>query len=92
MAGAQADTMEERGFLACSLWLVQLLFYTAQAHLNRNDNVHSGLGFPTDMATNLVEAISQLRFLLPRCIKSSTDSSNSRDTLLCCFLKSIWSQ
>ena len=53
---------------------------SAQAHLTRTGSTHTGLGPPqsiskpdnalqTCLQTNLIEAILQLRFLLPRCIK-----------------------
>lgn len=73
--------MEECSLLASSLGLAQLLFNTAQAHLHRDGDAHSELGLPTDAAqANPGEALSQLRFALPRYIKW-TAASNSNQIL-----------
>jgi hypothetical protein len=75
-AGTEAEAVEERCFLACSPWLLSLLFYAIQNHLPRSDTAHCGLGPPTSITNlendprvcpeaSLVGAFYQLSFTLP---------------------------
>lgn len=75
-AGTEAETMKALCLLACFPGLLSYCSYETQAHLPRNSTAHSGLVAPASISnasktasqtgpqTNLMEAISHLRFPL----------------------------
>lgn len=78
--GTESEATERCWLLACSPWLVQTVFLYSSDHLHRGGITHKVLGPPTLTISpdntpqtcpraNLLEAISLLRALLPRCLK-----------------------